>query len=269
MKTRFYLGYLSSLALLVNSCGSTFTVSDLEPVNEEHDAGVSGGDRHSASLSSEFLVPPGADSLLSLPVSPLISTTKPSERLPQITLGRSDPFAPIEFAPTDFAPVDTGAPSLWPTSSNHPQPGQAIPTVPIAGTPVLPAIPIATGSAASPPSEALNPSTQAPVSLKSSSDLSSERNFVTSPPTEPVPLSHTLEISGVVQLSGRTSVIVRVPDERNSRYVRIGDRLANGQVLVKRIELDSASEPIVILEQDGIEVRRMVGSSGRIELGSL
>ena len=37
--------------------------------------------------------------------------------------------------------------------------------------------------------------------------------------------------------------------------------LSNGQILVKRIEINMGSEPIVVLEENGIEVRVMVGSS--------
>jgi hypothetical protein len=40
--------------------------------------------------------------------------------------------------------------------------------------------------------------------------------------------------------------------------VREGDRLANGQVLVKRIEIVGISEPFVVLEQSGVEVIKMI-----------
>jgi hypothetical protein len=44
-----------------------------------------------------------------------------------------------------------------------------------------------------------------------------------------------------------------------SQYVRAGQRIANGQVLVKRIDL-RGSDPVVVLEENGIEVFRPVGA---------
>lgn len=45
-----------------------------------------------------------------------------------------------------------------------------------------------------------------------------------------------------------------------SQYVRAGQRVANGQVLIKRIDV-RGSEPTVVLEQNGIEVSRPVGAA--------
>jgi hypothetical protein len=39
----------------------------------------------------------------------------------------------------------------------------------------------------------------------------------------------------------------------------VGQRLSNGQVLVKRIEVNNGASPVVILEQYGREVARRVG----------
>lgn len=60
-------------------------------------------------------------------------------------------------------------------------------------------------------------------------------------------------------MGGLPQAIVRAPNETASRYVQPGQRLSNGQVLVKRIEMNEGSAPIVILEQYGIEVARQVG----------
>jgi hypothetical protein len=66
-------------------------------------------------------------------------------------------------------------------------------------------------------------------------------------------------VSGVVVVGGIAEAIVKAPNESTSRYVRAGQRLSNGQILVKRIEVNSGSDPIVVLEQNGIEVSRGVG----------
>jgi hypothetical protein len=65
-------------------------------------------------------------------------------------------------------------------------------------------------------------------------------------------------VTGVIEVGGITNAIVKEPNAP-SRYVRAGQRLSNGQVLVKRIEVDRGPEPVVILEQFGVEVARRVG----------
>lgn len=69
-----------------------------------------------------------------------------------------------------------------------------------------------------------------------------------------------IQVTGVVQVGGLPMAIIQVPNEP-ARYVREGQRIANGEVLVKRIEVNSGPNPVVILEQYGIEVAREVGES--------
>ena len=78
------------------------------------------------------------------------------------------------------------------------------------------------------------------------------------PPPEPT-LARAVEVSGVVQIGNEPQAIVKAPNEATSRYVRVGQRLSQGQVLVKRIEVNEGSEPVVILEENGIEVAKLVG----------
>ena len=68
-----------------------------------------------------------------------------------------------------------------------------------------------------------------------------------------------LEISGVVEVEGRTQVIVKLPSESFSRYIEVGDRVANGRVLIKRVESQQSLSPTVVLEEVGVEVARKVG----------
>jgi hypothetical protein len=67
-------------------------------------------------------------------------------------------------------------------------------------------------------------------------------------------------VTGVAQVGNEMQAIVKAPNEPTSRYVRVGQRIANGQVLVKRIEMDGGVEPIVVLEENGVEVDRIVGA---------
>jgi hypothetical protein len=63
----------------------------------------------------------------------------------------------------------------------------------------------------------------------------------------------------VVKVGNETQVIVKVPNEPTSRYVKVGQRLSNGQVLVKRVDVKPGADPIVILEENGVEVAKAVG----------
>ncbi|AFZ26362.1 hypothetical protein Cylst_4265 [Cylindrospermum stagnale PCC 7417] len=80
------------------------------------------------------------------------------------------------------------------------------------------------------------------------------------PPTEKPELARAILVTGIVQIGREPQAIIKVPDEPTSRYVQAGQRLVNG-VLVKRIEMNQGSNPVVILEQYGIEVARMVGEA--------
>jgi hypothetical protein len=59
---------------------------------------------------------------------------------------------------------------------------------------------------------------------------------------------------------GKWHVIVKESDADSSRYVAVGDRLAGGRVLVKRIINQQGIDPSVVLQQDGIEVVKPIGA---------
>lgn len=79
------------------------------------------------------------------------------------------------------------------------------------------------------------------------------------PPPQQPDLAQKVAVSGVVQIGEQVQAIVRVPNEGASRYVSVGQRLSNGEVLVKRIEMNQGAEPVVILEQYGVEVAKAIG----------
>jgi hypothetical protein len=68
-----------------------------------------------------------------------------------------------------------------------------------------------------------------------------------------------VEISGVIEVGGRTQVIVKLPTESFSRYIEVGERLADGKVLIKRVEGQNSLSPTVVLEEVGVEVPRKIG----------
>ncbi|NJN76039.1 MAG: hypothetical protein HC796_07310 [Synechococcaceae cyanobacterium RL_1_2] len=88
--------------------------------------------------------------------------------------------------------------------------------------------------------------------------------FVPVLPTLPEPeLAKQILVSGVVKIGNKTNLIVETPQEGGKslvQYVKEGDYLGNGQVLVKRIDTNRYT-PLIILEQYGIEVSKKVGVS--------
>ena len=86
---------------------------------------------------------------------------------------------------------------------------------------------------------------------------------VPEPPPNPA-LAQDVVITGLYQANGRTRLIVQAPEEENSRYVEVGDYLSNGRVLVKSIDT-SQYPPLVILEQSGIEVAKVIGEDSASE----
>ncbi len=128
--------------------------------------------------------------------------------------------------------------------------GIQVPSLPSQGVPKLPDLPVAIGPGLPPEPPAPPPSEQQPAAAPEP------------PPLPPVPqpdVARAVEVSGVVQVGHETQIIVKAPNEPTSRYVKVGQRLANGTVLVKRVELNGGSEPVVILEENGIEVAKAVG----------
>lgn len=72
-------------------------------------------------------------------------------------------------------------------------------------------------------------------------------------PTE----AKSINVTGIMDMAGTSYAIVNVPGEPTSRYVKVGQRLANNRVLVKRIE--SLGTPTVVFQQFNVEVPRQVG----------
>jgi hypothetical protein len=87
----------------------------------------------------------------------------------------------------------------------------------------------------------------------------SRTTIVAPPPPPDTKAAEGTAISGTVELSGTIYAILKAADEPTSRYVKAGQRISNGKVLVKRIDTN-AEPPIVVLQQNGVEVLRPVGA---------
>lgn len=174
----------------------------------------------------------------------LIPPTTTAERIPQISAGRSDPFASLGLMPTVVQkPVASLAPPVVSSAT----------AVPVVATPAqIATLPPVAFPAPAPLPELL----PAPIP-------SGELPNVTVPDSvKPYSLAEAIEISGVVEVAGKTNVILQVPNEHTSRYAVVGERLGNGKVLIKRVEM--GLEPVVILEQEGREIARSIGSGAMV-----
>lgn len=152
--------------------------------------------------------------------SDLIASTNSASRLQQIEGKGADPFAPLSVTP--IVTIPPSPPSAPATQAPSPNTARTSPP----------------GTTASQPTPAPTPA----------------------PPPPPRTVeAKGVEVTGVVQVGSQVFAIVKAPGEPTSRYVQAGQSLANGQVFIKRIDVSSA-EPVVVLVQNGVEVKRLVGS---------
>jgi hypothetical protein len=195
--------------------------------------------------------------LITSPTSNLIQPTNATERAVVVSKGRNDPFAQI----TGQTVMEVGNKTTKPVPN--------LPPLPIAKTASIAGkVPIrsAVSPAHLPPKKvsALQPKkmpTLTPVLPKVLPPVVPSPNLVSVLPKPAQPeLAKAVLVSGVVLLGNQLQAIIKVPNEPASRYVQAGQRLANG-LLIKRIEMNEGSNPVVIVEQYGIEVARMVGDA--------
>lgn len=179
----------------------------------------------------------------------LLQSTDPAERAKQvqakINQGSKDPFAglpPLISFKTPAGNTAKASDPLPSSSSSAPAPTSPRPTAPssVANAP---------RSSAAPTKPSIKPGLKAPKAPA----------IAALPPLPEPTLAKSVEVTGVIIVAGVPIAIVQAPEEPTSRYVQAGQRLSNGKILVKRIEMNGGSEPVVILEQNGVEVARTVG----------
>ncbi len=226
-------------------------------------------------------------------VTGLLQTLPPEARVTQIPKGRTDPFAAIPVQPqiavspnAETTPVSIAArpvPTLpqLPSLRGNQGTGRAGTQAPGAAgrNATRPAAGAARpGGTARPntaarPGGTARPNTAARPGGTTRPNTGARPGTTTRPGNTPPPLpafipelprlpeptlARGVEVTGVIDVAGVPNAIVRVPNEP-SRYVQAGQRISNGQVLVKRIEMNRGPTPVVVLEQYGIEVAKQVG----------
>ncbi|MBW4660461.1 MAG: hypothetical protein KME15_17450 [Drouetiella hepatica Uher 2000/2452] len=184
----------------------------------------------------------------------LISSTDPNQRVRQVQSSRSDPFALLPTSPTVRLPPP-------------------LPTVAVAPPSGAAANPFPTVRQTSPNRTTSSGGSGGSSAVSRQSGGSSGSGALAPIPTlvpratpilPPAPqpdLARAVMVTGVVQVGETLYAIVNAPNEPSSRYVQAGQRLSNGQILVRRIDANGA-EPQVVFEQFGIEVVRAVGEGG-------
>ncbi|MBD2194560.1 MULTISPECIES: hypothetical protein [Calothrix] len=201
------------------------------------------------------------------PSATLIQPTNATERLVMIAKGRNDPFAEIVQAPTVQGLTTNTAKSI-----------PKLPPLPIAQPPAK-KVPVRSGvqsvSLNPPGSNKAKPVSKLALVAKTPKvapkllprltpvlpPVIPSPKLVSVLPEKPQPeLAKSVLVTGVVLIGKQLQAIIQVPNEPTSRYVQAGQRLANG-LLIKRIEMNEGSNPVVIVEQYGIEVARMVGDN--------
>lgn len=176
---------------------------------------------------------PGLPTAAEIARAELLPSTDPNERIKEIDSERSNPYALVTIPP----PPPPTPPAPPPTTT--PPPG------------ALPQPPAPNGNGGN--------NVQPPDGQGQPGGTDPTAPLPELP--EPTVTASKVEISGIAAVDGESFVIVRAPGEPTSRYVRVGDRLSNGAVLVKRIENRTGSSPLVVLEERGEEIALPVGAN--------
>lgn len=191
---------------------------------------------------AEPIVPPQPKALPTLKVPGMIPTSETNTPLMPVAVSSTrDPFAATTIPTTLKATLQPAAPQAT-TPLNRNQPVAPIPQPSIADRPIP---------------------QPAPLSVQPLPALPIGGTPNTAPPAPPVSrtnLADAIALTGVIQTGSQLSAIVQDTDG-NSRYVQVGESLANGQVTVKRINLNSAGNPSIVLVQNGVELTKLVGQA--------
>lgn len=249
---RISLIALLGLVTLLAACGGgqEETAEDVQPTDAVPAAPTTTGevppvdgeaaDAEAIAQANEGDVVPPPPPLGDVPPE-LIQSTDPTQRVQQIQADRTDPFGGVSVGTTDVSRV----PVEEDTSPNR-------------------TVAFGPGAAGTGGRAQLDPDRLAeiPDLVGNGGGTGQIQEVPAGPPPPPQPtLARAVQVMGVVQIGNTPYAIVQAPNEPTSRYVRPGQRLSNGEILVRRIEMNNP-EPVVVLEQVGVEVRIATGSGG-------
>ncbi|PZV16771.1 MAG: hypothetical protein DCF22_04480 [Leptolyngbya sp.] len=181
----------------------------------------------------------------------LLQPTNAATRIPSIVTGRRDPFAIVPGAQPIIIASRSGSSRV--AIAPLPRSVNKLPPQPIPSAGMVPALslpPIAVGSYPNLP----NLSPMPP-------GMPSGMPAITIPVAPPsrTSVADAIAVNGIVKVGGRWTVIVKEPSATSSRYVAVGEYLENGKVLVKKIVAAESADPVVVLQQNGVEIRKSLG----------
>lgn len=219
----------AGIALLLTSCQSNRTKQAIQPSKQPF---------------TQPIVPAKTpENLPTIKVSGMIPITDSKMPLmPVATDSTRDPFAATTIPSNLQATIQPAKPAIVAKSSIGSRPIVPLPQSPIRFNPMPQPAPLSALPAL--------PVTPPPM-----------------PPVSQTNLADAIVLTGVIQTGNKLSAIVQDADG-SSRYVQVGESLANGQVTVKKINLSSASEPSIVLQQNGVELLKTVGTEGSIAQAS-
>ncbi|WP_413175416.1 hypothetical protein [Anabaena azotica] len=216
-----------------------------------------------APFPSPLVSPPVKNSIVARGTD-LIPSTNTDLQRQIIQQGRSDPFAEIVKSPIGQTNTPLTIPNSRPVPTLPPLPIPQRPqTGPKLGAGQSPTTPNGVGKPGGTQGKISNGAKPKPPIVSPLPKVLPQTlpNSAIKPVLPPQPQPETARavlVSGIVLIGRQPQAIIKVPDEPTSRYVQAGQRLGNG-VLIKRIEMNGGSNPIVIFEQYGIEVAKAVG----------
>lgn len=240
MKRQLWLGILSIVTLLIGCSGES---SDKQA--------QSGATQTPTPVAQTFSTPLiGSAKPIARPVPGLLQPTNAATRIPSIVTGRRDPFA---LVPGSQLPIVISPRSVSSAVAVSPLPRSVgkLPTQPIPSAGRMPSLPLPSIAVGSYPNSLPNLSPMPPGSLP-------PVVIPVAPPSR-TSVADAIAVNGVVQVGGKWTVIVKEPSAVSSRYVAVGEYLENGKVLVKKIVAAGSADPVVVLQQNGVEIRKSLG----------
>ena len=206
------------------------TVNPAEPGSSS--LGSPSASPSSSSPARSSLPAPPASKPARSPAAPPASN--PSRSLPSSSSPARSPAAPPASNPSRSLP-SSSSPARSPAASPASSPARSLPPVAVKPAP--------------------HPSPGGPNAPLPSKQPST-------PPQPVAAIAQDVVVTGVIQVGNTTQIILKAPNEAHSRYVQLGQYLANQQVLVKRVDRQN-EVPVVVLEQNGIEVFKSVGEKAQ------
>ncbi|MBD2107112.1 MULTISPECIES: hypothetical protein [unclassified Nodosilinea] len=208
---------------------------------------------------------PVAPQLSPIARADLIQSTDPNERLQQINNSRTDPFAIVPIPPPPprviAPPPPVGGATRGTATAGATAGGGTGATA--AGGRAGTGAGGGAGSAVARAGGAGGAAGTTSGGSGAAAGNAGARRSATPAALAPLPqlpkpaLAEAVLVTGVMTIGNENFAVVQT--SAGSQYVKAGQRVSNGQVLVKRIDM-RGSDPVVVLEENGIEVSRPVGA---------